>query len=345
MASKLDEARFSEYQWSKTSMITRILSTLLGLLIGSWSYTALAQEYVYDLKAECGLYFHSSHKFSIPSPQERMCILLQEDSEDGIEFMGAIFPLESTHIKQWLPDKDKRGDLEIYQRYKSVAIEKNGIIQEAIQVTALNKTSKDRLIVTRLRFTKPCDKASIKYKKCQEDQERFTELQECWDGIFFSDMSKVAMRVEALCSHHDDRRSQQFASLDSWQAKLIKSMVLATTGESHSSSLKPKPSFDCAKASSQAEKTICADAVLSRLDAALSTNYRDKALSGLGKSKTRFTADQRAWFKQRNTCKTADCLRKSYILRIGQICNDYPVRSANPPTCITAEKALSADEI
>lgn len=74
-------------------------------------------------------------------------------------------------------------------------------------------------------------------------------------------------------------------------------------------------SFDCAKATTVVEKTICADADLSRLDQDMTQAFRaarttlDAAAIG-----------QAAWLKNvRNICTTAECLRDAYRKRIADL--------------------------
>lgn len=90
------------------------------------------------------------------------------------------------------------------------------------------------------------------------------------------------------------------------------------------------PSFDCSKAHTQVEKTICSDKELSLLDAKLATDYKivgDK----IGDDRIEFTNEQRAWLKQRNTCTSTECLTKTYFQRIDSLCRQYPEQLSNKP--------------
>lgn len=83
-------------------------------------------------------------------------------------------------------------------------------------------------------------------------------------------------------------------------------MVLMSGMAMHSSAA----SFDCAKASTDVEKMICADVELSSLDEQLAKTYKASMervvdISGLKK-------EQREWLKLRNTCKNETCLKYSY---------------------------------
>ena len=74
-------------------------------------------------------------------------------------------------------------------------------------------------------------------------------------------------------------------------------------------------SFDCASATSPAEKTICSDPYISNLDKKLGSLWR-ATLPKVVDSKA-LKVDQRGWLKQRNQC-AADvaCLRRQYLMRL-----------------------------
>ncbi len=81
-------------------------------------------------------------------------------------------------------------------------------------------------------------------------------------------------------------------------------------------------SFDCNKAATWAEKTICKNPELSKFDDAMAIKYK----SALAESsdfedsksyKDRMITEQREWLKfQRNTCKESDCLEREYKERV-----------------------------
>lgn len=73
-------------------------------------------------------------------------------------------------------------------------------------------------------------------------------------------------------------------------------------------------SFDCTKATSQVEKLICSDRELSELDSNLGGLYRSKT-----SSRPSAGADQKQWLRQRDLCKTADCVRNAYLKRISDL--------------------------
>ena len=83
-------------------------------------------------------------------------------------------------------------------------------------------------------------------------------------------------------------------------------------------------SFDCSKITTLVEEKICNSRELRTLDSALSNGYLG-VLASHGPDPKIVRADQRAWIKRRNICKTEECLKKEYIRRIESICGDYPV--------------------
>lgn len=76
--------------------------------------------------------------------------------------------------------------------------------------------------------------------------------------------------------------------------------------------------FNCAKAGTWVEKTICADAQLSQLDEQLMTTYK-KALSTKADSSAVKTA-QRSWLQSvRNACQDVACLKQAYSTRLAEL--------------------------
>ncbi len=95
-------------------------------------------------------------------------------------------------------------------------------------------------------------------------------------------------------------------------------------------------SFDCAKASTFAEKTICSDPLLRKLDDALSNNYKAMLGADLGGPVETLRNDQRKWIANRNKCTTRECLVATYRERIDETC-DYGVVSGVHPDCVHAD--------
>lgn len=80
-------------------------------------------------------------------------------------------------------------------------------------------------------------------------------------------------------------------------------------------------SFDCRKAASVSEKTICADAALSRLDFQLGRMWRT-LLDDFSESaqKPQMKADQKAWIARREKCgDDAKCMGKLYQERLSTL--------------------------
>lgn len=95
-------------------------------------------------------------------------------------------------------------------------------------------------------------------------------------------------------------------------------------------------SFDCTKASTFAEKTICSDPLLRKLDDALSSNYKAMLGADLGGPVENLRIDQRKWIANRNKCTTRECLVATYRERIDETC-DYGVASGVHPDCVHAD--------
>jgi len=88
-------------------------------------------------------------------------------------------------------------------------------------------------------------------------------------------------------------------------------------------------SFDCSKAQSSIEKTVCADGELSQLDSKLSEAYQ-KTLKG-SSDPDAIKAAQKDWLRnQRNTCKDQACLLVAYHGRLSAL--EAILNSAGPAT-------------
>lgn len=94
----------------------------------------------------------------------------------------------------------------------------------------------------------------------------------------------------------------------------------------------PAASFDCAKAKTRIEKTICADKALSALDEKLAAAYRERLKSWQGKIEPYVRADQRKWLEKVRAAEKppgevepecrpkeplAACLTRLYSERVG----------------------------
>jgi len=120
---------------------------------------------------------------------------------------------------------------------------------------------------------------------------------------------------------------------------------VATPAPHASTGTNEGPSFDCAKASSDAEKLVCGDARLSALDRELSALYRG-AQTGPGELDV--AAEQRGWIKGRDACWQAvdanRCLLESYQTRIVELrlsSATAPAAKAVQYACDDAGKPLS----
>jgi len=98
-------------------------------------------------------------------------------------------------------------------------------------------------------------------------------------------------------------------------------------------------SFPCEKAKSYAEKTVCADPLLSKLDEALSSNYQLMLAANTGVPPARLRHEQRLWQRERDQCHNPECLRQAYAQRLDETC-DYAVVSGVHPLCQSADSLM-----
>ena len=80
-------------------------------------------------------------------------------------------------------------------------------------------------------------------------------------------------------------------------------------------------SFDCAKAAKAAEKLVCSDDGLKKLDLQLSQVYK-QAVAKLGTQEEKYQLQQneQLWLKERfNECRSASCLSTAYQERIAEL--------------------------
>jgi len=88
------------------------------------------------------------------------------------------------------------------------------------------------------------------------------------------------------------------------------------------------PSFNCRKARTWVEKTICRDRVLSDKDRRMASAYNsllEQSREGGGPDTdlSGFQAEQRAWLRERNRCRTRACINAAYDKRINEVTVDY----------------------
>lgn len=77
-----------------------------------------------------------------------------------------------------------------------------------------------------------------------------------------------------------------------------------------------QPSFDCAKASTNAEKLVCSDDELARLDNELANAYKNARNSLDNASKKQLTNEQKSWLKTYNQCDDKPCVLHNLQIRI-----------------------------
>lgn len=107
---------------------------------------------------------------------------------------------------------------------------------------------------------------------------------------------------------------------------------------SESTSKKWPPSFNCNKASTFVEKSICSVPLLGSLDGALSENYKYMLASNIGDGAIEdLKSTQKKWMSDRNKCTSTQCIEEFYRSRIDEVC-EYPVISGVHPICTRAEE-------
>lgn len=89
-----------------------------------------------------------------------------------------------------------------------------------------------------------------------------------------------------------------------------------------SSSQSQATSFDCAKAASFAEKSICTDSVLSLLDEQVNSEYI-RALDG-AQNRNQVRLEQREWMRLRDNCTTKNCISTSMSDRVKALAGQVP---------------------
>lgn len=81
------------------------------------------------------------------------------------------------------------------------------------------------------------------------------------------------------------------------------------------------PSFDCSKASTFAERAICTDSLLGKLDGALSYNYKSMLASNIDEvASSHLKTTQKEWLVERNNCTSNECLVETYRKRVDDVC-------------------------
>ncbi|MGA6150780.1 MULTISPECIES: MliC family protein [unclassified Stenotrophomonas] len=104
------------------------------------------------------------------------------------------------------------------------------------------------------------------------------------------------------------------------------------------------PSFDCAKATSDAEKWVCTDEGLAALDRQLAARYKRAQTAP---DEVDIAAEQRGWIKGRDACTRAvdprQCLREAYQTRLVELTvsgGGVPASATGTYRCDDADKPL-----
>lgn len=107
------------------------------------------------------------------------------------------------------------------------------------------------------------------------------------------------------------------------ETKAQASAVNETTNEAqaqstneNSSQSRVKPSFDCSKASTNAEKLVCSDDELAILDLKLANAYKNARNSADAAGKKKILEEQKIWLKAYNFCNDKDCVKQNLEQRI-----------------------------
>jgi uncharacterized protein len=96
-------------------------------------------------------------------------------------------------------------------------------------------------------------------------------------------------------------------------------------------------SFNCKKATTFAEKEICNDPLLGKLDDVLSENYKFMLASNIGEgAKKDIKTTQKIWLANRDKCTDKQCLVDIYRRRVDEVC-DYPVITGVNPVCTLSD--------
>jgi uncharacterized protein len=112
-------------------------------------------------------------------------------------------------------------------------------------------------------------------------------------------------------------------------------------------------SFECSKAATAVERSVCADERLKRLDADLAANYRSVVKQVVPGGARALRASQRAWIADRNArCATGagDCLTAEYQERnavllalLARTSDENPVIDAADPAILSGAWVVSSD--
>ncbi|WP_251821070.1 lysozyme inhibitor LprI family protein [Campylobacter jejuni] len=91
-----------------------------------------------------------------------------------------------------------------------------------------------------------------------------------------------------------------------------------------------KPSFDCAKASTEVEKMICNDesGELQKLDRYMAKTYKELRQNLNKNEQNKLLTSQRLWLQTLNQCKSKECVKELLQNRVGELQN-YTAHTGN----------------
>jgi hypothetical protein len=323
----------------------KIIVVILIIVVNSARLAKAAEDsYVYDFTKTCGFFFKSTEEFR-QIGEESKCHLYRRTASlriDSVFSNNRFFP--SYPFSMNLDSKIvyiERKDQPIYSH--------NGFRSEktlrTIPIDALKKQDRDVVFVSHVESYRnglQCKDEDVSEECCEwrkRGRPNFLTISlECWDGMFYGKDENSGVIV-SVCARQ--KPEEKFASLDSWPARLIKSLTVSVKADP----AYPSPSFNCFRAREndpapdnpnyvepsyiKIERTICDNPKLSLLDVILN-NYYKHIKSANGNKNMQLLDTQRAWLKQRNTCETAQCLTDAYTRRIKELCEQHP-ESACPP--------------
>ena len=110
-----------------------------------------------------------------------------------------------------------------------------------------------------------------------------------------------------------DRPGEPHARLSAPRGRFTAPRAVAASGRDF------RPSFNCRRATSWVNRTVCNDQELAALDVRMSDAYGG-AISAAGPAgKRRIDADQGHFLKQRALCRTTACIDGAYRIRIDKL--------------------------
>ena len=114
------------------------------------------------------------------------------------------------------------------------------------------------------------------------------------------------------------------ANLNLQPARLLRAFIILALGAmlifSNANYANAAPTFSCKKTYSKAERTICNNAELGKLDRWMAKEYKFLHSSMNRKDRRDLKTDQRKWIKVRNRCGSrSTCIMDQYYFRISEL--------------------------